>query len=687
MMFRPTRQPFLLLILFFYTPFFCFSQADSLQRLDLEAVTISASRVAEKAIVLPLSVTKLRFRSSQDVRQQLSLQEYLTEVPGLFSMNANNFAQDLRVSIRGFGARSAFGIRGIKILVDGIPETTPDGQGQIDNLNLGIIDNIEVIRGPSSALYGNASGGVISINTVGYFGKNFLQGSTTFGAFNLQKYQLTGGLISGKTRLVLNGSHTATDGYRDHSGFKSTNLNARAIHRMSSKSTLLFQANYTDSPKADDAGGLDLLAVQTDRRQARDRNLQFDAGESVRHVKFGAAFKYDFDEDNHFSTYAFLAKRSFNGNLPFETGGIIDLDRSYAGLGSSYQQESSLGNGENILKIGYEMAGMGDMRLRFDNLLGEKGPLALDQLESFNSFGGYAIDHLTVGKWLVTGGLRFDYNQLIVNDHFTANGNSSSEKVYKKYNPSISFSYSLSSQHFVFAGFSTSFETPVLSELSANPNGGDGFNRELVPQTARNFELGFKTRNKMGDQQLEISLFHIATENDLVPFELDSLFPGRTFYRNAGSGQRNGLEVEFFKSISQHLRVAASYTYSDFTYKKYETPGGDFAGKDLPGIPKHTATASLAYRDKKLIARLQGRFSGDVYADDANATAEAAYLVVNLNIGYKIVKGKWLVTPFFGINNLFNASYTDNLRLNAFGGRYFEPAPGLNVFGGIRAKI
>ncbi len=673
--------------LFLIFPFFAKSQVDTLTEIDIEAVTISASRVPEKSLILPLPVTKLTFKSSQDARQQISLNEYLTEVPGLFSLNANNYAQDLRISIRGFGARSPFGIRGIKILVDGIPETTPDGQGQIDNLNLEIIKNIEVIRGPTSALYGNASGGVISINTTDYFGENYLQGGLTFGAFNLQKYQLSGGLVTERTRIIAHGSHTSSDGFREHSGFASSSLNIRTIHRFSSRTSLSFLANYTNSPRAEDAGGLDLIAIQSDRKAARDRNLEFDAGESIQHFKFGTSFKHHFDKDNQFQSYVFFAKRDFTGRLPFMPGGYVSLDRSYIGFGGNYQSEFDFKNGSNKIKLGYDAAHMGDVRQRFDNELGQKGELALDQLETFNNIGIYLIDHLSIGKWLFTGGLRYDYNQLIVNDYFTANGNNSSGRVYRKYNPSLSLSYSLSSQHFVYGGFSTSFETPVLSELSANPNGGDGFNRSLKPQEAQNYEVGFKTRNKMGNQQLEIALFHISTENDIVPFELDSIFPGRTFFRNAGSGIRNGIEIEFFKSINKNLRLRTSYTFSRFEYEDYETPNGNFAGNRLPGIPEHMGSVSLAFQKNRFYGRVQTRFNGELFADDANSTIDNAYLLTNLNLGYTFNKENWTFKPFLGVNNLFNVEYNDNVRLNAFGGRYFEPAPGRHLFVGVRVRI
>jgi len=260
---------------------FTYAQTDSLNLITLDSVEVKALRISSLLKQQPFSISTYTASPLQDTRQQLSLQEYLTHVSGLFSLNATNYAQDLRISIRGFGARSAFGIRGVKIIVDGIPETTPDGQGQIDNLNLGLIEKIEVLKGPSSALYGNASGGVIHITTKQDFDTDFLEAGLTLGSYHNQQYQLSGGLAKKNTKLIFQAAHTLTDGYRDQSGLQNTNLNLRWFQKITNKSKINFQANYTNSPIGDDAGGLTLEEVNTNRRQARDRNVQFKTGENL----------------------------------------------------------------------------------------------------------------------------------------------------------------------------------------------------------------------------------------------------------------------------------------------------------------------------------------------------------------------------------------------------------------------
>ncbi len=656
------------------------AQTDNIQTVTIDSIIIKASRLTESQLILPIASTKLNILKTQNVRQQLSLNDYLQEVPGLFVQNANNFSQDMRVSVRGFGSRSAFGIRGIKILVDGIPETTPDGQGQIDNLNLGILKNIEVIRGPSAALYGNASGGVISIETLNEVDSLFFKGGITAGSYDLQRYQLLSGFKLGKTTYILEGNHTKTNGYRDQSGFSNYNVNARLVSELSETSKINFHINYTDSPIAEDAGGLTLEELNADRRQARQRNIDFNTEESIRQFKIGTSFNHEFTEKITFTTYGFYSHRDFDGKLPFEFGGVIDLGRNYFGNGSSINLKAE----KNTLQVGYDWAIQNDKRLRYRNIEGLQGAVTLNQLETFSTFGFFAVDHLSLGDFLIRTGARYDSNTLKVGDDFLDNGDDSGSINLNSFNPSLGLTYKLNQNTSLFTGFSTSFETPTLSELSANPLDIGGFNEDLKPQKARNFEIGYRHKNNM--QYFEAVLFYIKTDDDLVPFEIEA-FPDRTFFRNAGSTNRKGLELSYLRQLTNNVSLTSSYTFSDFKYDSYGIPSGDFNGNALPVVPKHKGLVSLLYQNEKLTAKIEGNYIGSLYTNDANSVEVGGYTLVNLNFGYKFMLGKQVLQPFLGVNNLFNTEYNDNIRINAFGGRYYEAAPGFNVFGGLRIQF
>ena len=662
------------------------TQIDTTQIKNIETVTVAAPKIKTEINRIPIPIFKYVADPIQNSQQQLSLQEYIYNVPGLISMNANNYAQDLRISIRGFGARAAFGIRGIKIMVDGIPETTPDGQGQVDNLNIGIVQSIEIIRGPSSALYGNASGGVISINTINEFQNNYVNAGLTFGSFNFQQYQITSGFKIKNTKYILHGSRNTANGYRAHSGFENNNFNGRIFHEINKKAKINFLINYANSPSAEDPGGINAAAVENDRKQAREQNITFNAGEEISQLKLGVNFNYAYNKNRHFNTYAFYSGRDFYGRLPFENAGIIDLSREYLGTGSNYYLAIPIKNALNKIQVGYDMATQSDNRIRFNNLNGSQDTIALNQLESFTNGGAYLMNQFIIGNWLFSAGLRYDWNKISVQDRFQENGNGSGERNLENWNPSFGVSYELRKNNFIYANFSTSFETPSLNELSANPVSPNGFN-PLDPQQANNYELGIKGTVKK-NIRYELAAFHIDTESELVPFELDS-FPGQIFYRNVGSGDRNGLEFSVQCPITEQWNFSAHYTFSDFTYDRFEISDSvNYNGNSLPGIPKHFGSATIQYLNKKgLHGRLQARYMGELFTDDLNTISDNDYLLLNLNIGYQLKKDRLNLIPFFGINNILNTAYNDNIRINAFGQRFFEPGPKMNFYGGIRINL
>jgi iron complex outermembrane receptor protein len=671
-------------LVFIFIGFFLTTQAqqDSISQ-ALDSVVIKSYKIETLKEKLPASITAKDFTLSQNSRQQLSFNDYLIDIPGVFALNATNYSQDLRVSIRGFGARSSFGIRGVKILVDGIPETTPDGQGQIDNLNLGAIKNIEVIRGASSVLYGNASGGVISINTLDTVDENYINFGITGGNFGMQQYQFSTGLKTDKTNFLLQGNHLKTDGYRDFSGFENTNFNARIFHSFSNRSKLNLVLNYTNSPFAQDAGSLNEDALKEDRRGARQRNVDFDTEETIQQFKIGANFKYKLSQLTKFNTYAFFATRDFYGKLPFEFGGIIDLNRYYYGHGSSIDFYTKKENLSNKIQLGYDLAFQNDLRQRFRNLEGNQGDKTLDQNEIFNSFGVYALDQLEINKWLLSAGLRYDANVLKAEDNFLDNGNDSDTINLNAINVSFGVNYNLKDNHYVFGNISTSFETPVLNELSSNPFTEGGFNQGLEAQKATNYEIGYKLNSKT--TQAELVVFYITTQNDIVPLELED---GSAFFRNAGSSNRQGLELSVTNKFTEQFKVNGTYAYSDFRYGDYTTNNGSFNGNALPAIPQHRLSLNSTYQTKKgLFIQLQGSHVGSLYTNDSNTVKDDAYTVLNLRLKQSIMFKNLTLIPFVGINNLLDQTYNDNIRINAFGGRYFEPAAGANIYGGLRLLL
>ena len=655
-------------LIFFSNPLY--SQDSLKQKIFLKEILLDAARIKSPKRILPFALSYKTFTQTQYDNAQNSLNDYLMGIPGIFAQNTQNFAQDLRLSIRGFGARSAFGIRGIQLIVDGIPETTPDGQGQLDNLPLGLIESLTVLRGPASTFYGNAAGGVIQINTLSKFDKNFIRFRAQGGSYSSSNLSATVGLINKKTKAVFYQNLYQSNGYRDHSRFKQQVFNTRVWHDFSSKSKLSFQFNYTKSPYAYDAGGINSQSVIENRRQARSQNKSFETFESIEHIKTGLQWENTIGENLNFNSYIFYAHRDFEGRLPFEFGGLVDLVRDYFGGGAALEY---LPKEYHSLQFRISFADQTDHRKRFKNIAGEAGDITLNQKELFDNKSVSLLDEYRFKFGVLRAGLRFDQQKL---------GTNLSDKKtnLNVVNYSIGFTYTALADHIFFGSLATSFETPTLNELSANPFGEEGFNPNLSSSQARNFELGWRFSSPFG--QLETTLFSIQTKNEIIPYELQD-FPTRTFYRNAGKTDRRGIEIYWeLKKNSWHW--LASFNYAAIEFKDYKLDEEPLSGNKLPGIPKQQFFASLSYNfNSGWGVMSQNQYCGSIYSDDANQNKVSPYFLSNL----KIWKPYDNFEIFGGINNLFDRKYNDNIRINAWGKRYYEPAPTRNFYFGISYTI
>ena len=649
---------------------------------ELEPVTISSSRFIAKDIQIPLSITVIDQSRLQVGQSKISLFESLGAVPGVFAMNSENFAQDLRISIRGFGARAAFGIRGIKIISDGIPESIPDGTAKVGNLDVGMMERMEVIKGPSSGLYGNASGGVISL-----FSENpkehFAEFQANFGAYGLQRYQFKTGQEIGKVIYFFSASRLLSTGYRDHSSIERNFLNGKLVYNFTEKNKLTFLANYIDSPRAEDPGALIQSEVDKNRQQVRPQNITFDASETFKQKRIALIYDHVFNEKHQINARGFYLNRDFSSRQALQPSGQIAFNRDFSGGGFNYQFTTK----NYRLKTGLDLENQQDNRQRFDNLSGKEGALKLDQLEEFRNIGIFLLQEFDIiPKLKLSLNTRFDGIRLEISDKFLTDGNQSATQSFKRFSPMAGLSFSPTLSQAVFANVSTNFETPSLNELSNNPTGLGGFNPDLNPQKSRNYEVGYK--GILGKKfRADISLFYIEVEDEIVPYQLPNQV-GRTYFRNAGLSERKGLEMGLTYKIRSGLTTYFNYTYSDFKYKNYITTAGKFDGNVLPGIPRHNIYGEIRYFPSNgMYAIAQIRSIGELYSDDANLTKNNSYATVNLRVGYSKQIKRLTIEPFMGINNLFNEIYNANIQINATANRYFEPAAGSFVFGGLTVRV
>ncbi len=649
----------------------------------LDEIVVTATRVETSVRDLARSVSIVDKERIQNGTQQLALDEALAGVPGLYMQNRYNFAQDLRVALRGFGARSAFGIRGVKVIVDGIPETLPDGQAGVDSIDLGSAQRIEVLRGPSSSLYGNASGGVIAIESEDGTEQPFVEGMVAGGEYGYEKYQLKAGGRTAKLSYLLNVSTQELDGYRDHSRAEGTLLNSKIGIQLNEADSLTLSLNHTDQPMSDDPGGIDAAQAESAPRSARLRNVQFDTGEALDQQRIGLVYKRDRPAGD-LTLRNYYVWRDFDNKLPFVGGGAVDLDRFFYGLGAQFALGEILPDNWAV-SLGVDVDRQDDARRRFDNNEGVLGALAFDQKERVDSNGFFAQTSYRISDaWRLSAGLRYDEITFDVSDRFLVNGDDSGRITFDHWSPSIGVSVDIG-DGVLFGTYSNSFETPTTTEL-ANPDGTGGFNTALEPQTADNFELGFKTG--IGSASFEIAVFQIELEDELVPFEVASS-PGRTFFANAGKSSRTGVETGFSWTADSGFGIDASFTWSDFTFDEFlDDNGNDFSGNHLPGLPEQFGYVALRYQNERGInAVFESSYSGELFANNANSVEVASYLVSGFRVSYEFRRDTWLFRPYVGMNNIFNERYNSNIRINAFGARYFEPAPDRNTYAGITVRF
>jgi iron complex outermembrane recepter protein len=654
---------------------------------SLEEIIVTATRIPRTLDRVPAAISVVGEEDIQLARQQLTLDESLSRVPGLFMQNQYNFAQRLRISIRGFGARANFGIRGIKILVDGIPETLPDGQGQVSSIDIGATSQVEVIRGPSSSLYGNASGGVIHLTSQSGTPEPFIEARAAGGEFGFRKFQIKTGGQTERMDYFVSLSDSTFDGYREHSANENTQLSGRFRFDLGQDRELSAVFNHTDQPVSGDPGGITAELAAENPRAAWPANVAFDAGEAFTQSRIGFSYSMPLGEGHEISARNYYMWRDFANRLPFLAGGRVEFDRFFAGGGFSYSYDGFWLDRPNRIIVGYDFDRQDDDRRRFNNEMGITGALTFDQNETVRSQGLFVQNELRITPELeLTLGLRLDQVTFDVADRFLGDGDDSGKRTLEDASPMVGLVYAVNPNVNLYATYSSAFESPTTTEL-IHPSGAGGFNPDIDPQIATNYEIG--VRGMMNDRhRYELALFRIDVKDELIPFEVPGS-PGRNFYANAGRSAREGVELSLVSRPTSNLRTTFTYTYSDFEYREFVDAGGnDFSGNALPGSPEHLIFGEISYlHPRGWFGAVDALYVGEQYANNANSAVSASYTLANLRFGFeRDIGGSLVISPFVGINNLLDETYNANVRLNAFGGRFYEPAPGRNVYGGVSLR-
>lgn len=673
--------------------------ADTTKPYTLPPTTVSVTRAELPLTKVSQSIHTIGRQQINEARPTQGLDEALINVPGVYVANRYNFSQDQRISIRGFGSRSAFAVRGIKVLLDGIPQTLPDGQGQLTNVELGEVDRIEVLRGSSSSLFGNASGGVISIWTnpqaiaqVREDARFVVGRSGSRTDRTWSKWQSTTGLRIGSANAQLTVSRLNYEGERNHSAADIRVVNARAQLPVGSGWTLALVTDYGNMPRADNPGSLTLTELHTNRDTAPVVNVNRNAGKDVNQLQAGATLRRTMANGGEMAFTTFALTRDLQNPI---TTTYIDLERFDYGARASITYPAPIGSRPHRLTAGVDFQRQRDDRKNF-NYLNTPGDSAkrdttraLDQRERVSEFGPFVQSALELSSRVtMTAGLRYDWVKFAVEDHLITgtNPDDSGERLMNALSGSLGIALNPSSRVTVYGNVGSSFETPTTTELANSATGSGGFNPDLKPQKAWNYEIGARgTVDGGGRLAYSVALFQADISDALVPYELAA---PRFYYRNAGSSRHRGLEVGSDLRIVTGVTFAVSWTYADYRYRNYSFVTGGVThtldGRAIPGVPKHWLNMVLRGEGMRGVwGEVQQTYSSDFLVSDTLNTRSSPWWSTNVRVGWRASGSGIRLAPFVGVNNAFNHKYVSSVVINAARDRFYEPAPGRNAYIGL----
>ncbi len=694
----------------------------------LPAVAVTATRTEARPIDVPASIDVIDGDTLRAHRAQINLSESLASVPGLQARDRQNYAQDTQISVRGFGARSTFGIRGVRLYVDGIPATLPDGQGQLSNVDLGSAERIEVLRGPFSALYGNSSGGVIQVFTedgrgAPRIGTSFAAGSDGLWRWGVQASGSTGGEgRAGKEGegigYRLSASRFHTDGYRDHSSADRRLGNAKLTWKPGSESKVTLVINSVALPTAQDPLGLSRAQFDANPRGVDPAAQSFSTRKRVNQTQGGLTYERRINIASEIRLMGYLGHRGTEQfqSIPVGTqanplhpGGVISLGRDYLGTDLRWTHRTRLLDAPLTIVTGLAYDQLDENRRGYQNFLGSpptptlgvQGALRRDEKNQVISTDGYLqANWKLTERWTVDAGLRHSRVRFESKDRYIAgpNPDDSGGARFNATLPVLGLMFAVTDDLRLYATAGRGFETPTLNELAYRPGGGTGLNLGLQPAKSDNLEAGIKARLGEAGHWGEgtFALFQTHTEREIVT---QTSVGGRATFQNAGATRRRGVELGWNAQLFRHLNAQVAGTWLDASYRDGFTtcagtpcavptqviPGGN----RIPGVARTAAFASLAWMPASgWRGGVEWRALGKVPVNDLNSDAAAGHGLVSLHTGYQWQPSTaWELGAFVRVDNLFDTAYAGSLIVNEGNSRFFEPGPGRTWLGGVSASL
>ena len=683
----------------------------------LRPVVVTATPgIAQSAFDAPASIDVIDARQLQNAQLQINLSETLQRVPGVVALNRQNYAQDLQISIRGFGARSTFGVRGLRLYTDGIPASGPDGQGQVSNFDLASAARIEVLRGPFSALYGNSSGGVISIFTADGGPQTIAEFDGVMGSDGIRRVGLklsgTVGTVgnAGAVQYNLSTSGFATDGLRAQSAAQRGTFNGKLKYTASPDTEISLTLNRVDMPDVQDPLGLSRFELNANPGQTTASATQFNTRKSVSQTQGGLVLNHRLNASQSLELTAYYGERDVTQfqAIPVATqiaatqpGGVIDLNRRYFGLDARWVNKLLVADMPLTVTLGAATDRLNEDRKGFQNFsgttLGVMGTLRRDERNTVTNNAVYAQAQVAISeRWSASAGLRHTRVAFESNDNYIrlGNNNDSGAAQFKATTPAVGVVFHASDTVNIYAAAGRGFESPTLNELAYRPNGATGLNFDLKAANSQQGELGIKAE-LTPQWRLNAAYFTAKTSNELAVLSNSG---GRSTFQNAGTTLRSGVEASVAGQWGAGWSTYLSATVLDARYKNSFLTCGTApctvpnlqvaSGNRLPGIPRVSLFAELGYvhRPWGLDVGFEMRHTGEVFVDDRNTDAAPKVTIFNLRAALTQSIGKWTFKEFVRIDNLAARHYVGSVIVNEGNGRFFEPAAGRTGLLGINVR-
>lgn len=681
--------------------------------LNLAPVVVTGTRIEQNSFDLPMSIDAVSGDTMREGQLKVNLSETAARVPGVVVNNRNNPAQDLGIQIRGFGARSAFGVRGVRLYENGIPLTMPDGQGQTGTFNLDTAKSVEYLRGPFSALYGNSSGGVVQIFTEDGPADPTLSGGISFGSYDTRRESVTYGADFDRLNIVVNANTVRSDGYRDHSYFRRDTYHAKIKLQLSDDTRLTVVATSLDQPDNDDPQGLNRDQYREDRKQVSQNTKLFNTRVSKSQDHIGATLDHQLTENDALRFMFYYGQRDneqyqsipIGAQIPAGSGGGVQtIDRDFGGIDLRWTHTGLFAAMPYNFTIGTNADRMSDERKGYQNFIGGagtvcnvggricgvKGKLRRNEMNRLRSFDQYAQGAIDITpRWNLSMGLRHSKIRFKTDDKYIvgANLDDSGSTTYSETTPVAGVIFKATDTLNFYVNAGESFETPTFVEAAYTATAGGGLNSNLKAATSRQYEVGAKWMAG-ASTIVNAALFKIDTDDEIV---VQSSSGGRTVYTNAKESMRRGFELSLDSKFDHGLSTYLAYTYLDAEFTKNFTSGGNSvsSGTDIPGVYKQTLYGELAWRHEPsgFSTAIEGRaFSKSYVSFDPNDGHTSGYAIASWRAGFGQNIEKWQFSEFLRIENLFDKEYVGSIRVGDSNGAYYEAAPTRNWLLGLNAS-